>query len=318
MTGDDLLPSAPPSGELGPPGVSRETRDAAEAFIRAARAPNTRAAYAGDLKRFGKWCAKGGHAPPFQGATIAFYLTDLAREGRKLATIKRALASISQAHELAGQENPCRAKVVREFVKGFRRESSAAQKKAAPLLRVQLEKLIRDATLRDQALLLLGWACALRRSEVVALRVGDLRVEADEGLVVSVSGKTEKGERRDLGVVASRTVDVVREWLIALRDGLEGLPPAEAWLFPGRKGGTHLSGRYVAELIKRRCKLAGLDPAIFSGHSLRSGFSTQAARDGKDLAAIMSQTRHRDPGVAMGYIRRGRVIQDSPTKGTVL
>jgi site-specific recombinase XerD len=67
-----------------------------------------------------------------------------------------------------------------------------------------------------------------------------------------------------------------------------------------------LSAQSVALIVKRRVTAAGLDPAAFAGHSLRSGFATQAARDGHRADQIADVTRHRDRRVLDGYIQAGQ------------
>ncbi len=67
-----------------------------------------------------------------------------------------------------------------------------------------------------------------------------------------------------------------------------------------------LTAQSVALIIKKRAQAAGLDPADFAGHSLRSGYATQAARDGHHTTQIADITRHKDQRVLDGYIRAGR------------
>ena len=62
--------------------------------------------------------------------------------------------------------------------------------------------------------------------------------------------------------------------------------------------------------MKRAAVAAGLDPARYAGHSLRSGFATSASAGGADLAEIMKQTRHRSQAVALGYVQAGRIFQN--------
>ncbi len=129
---------------------------------------------------------------------------------------------------------------------------------------------------RDACLLLLGFASALRRSELVALNVEDLS-ETDEGLVVTVrrSKTDQEGEGREIGVPygsnpSTCPVRATRAWLEA--SGIESGPVFRSVDRHGTVGTTALSGKAVALIVKRTVEAAGLDPARFAAHSLRSGY----------------------------------------------
>jgi integrase len=77
------------------------------------------------------------------------------------------------------------------------------------------------------------------------------------------------------------------------------------------EGYPALSDRAVALVVKRTAEAAGLDPARFAGHSLRSGFATSAARAGIGEADIMSETGHRSVAVVRRYIRRGSLFDNN-------
>src|SRR5205085_6571488 len=120
----------------------------------------------------------------------ALYIADLA-ERCKVATIERRLAALSQAHQLAGYPSPTKDEHVRTVLKGIRRvaaERGIRQRQAAPavtqVIRAMVATLDSDPCgIRDRALLVLGFAGAFRRSEIVSLDVADLAFTQD-GLVV--------------------------------------------------------------------------------------------------------------------------------------
>ncbi|TXN50126.1 tyrosine-type recombinase/integrase [Methylobacterium sp. WL2] len=89
------------------------------------------------------------------------------------------------------------------------------------------------------------------------------------------------------------------------------MPPP---LYPGHPG-PRLTDRAVADIIKGHCRAAGLDAALFSGHSLRSGYVTTAAERGADLSRIMDQSGHRDPKTVLGYIRRANAFKGHSGSG---
>ena len=236
-------------------------------------------------------------------------------ESFKPASIERKLAAIASAHLSSGYENPCGHGVVKAVLRGIRRSKGVAQSRKRALLVDDLRKLVREAgghrliEVRDRALLLVGFASALRRSELVGLDFDDVRFER-EGVVLTVrKSKTDQdGAGTEVAVLygsAPKTCPVR-----ALQAWLEVSGITEGPLFVGmdRHGNlrpTRLTERIVAERIKRYAKLAGFDPTEYGGHSLRSGFATSAARAGKSEAAIMRQTRHKSVTVARRYIREG-------------
>ena len=83
----------------------------------------------------------------------------------------------------------------------------------------------------------------------------------------------------------------------------------------GRLGSKGVTGRTVAGVVKRLAADAGLDPALYAGHSLRAGFATTAARAGKPDRAIQKQTRHRSARTLAEYVREGRLFDENASEG---
>jgi integrase len=150
-------------------------------FREKAKAPNTRRAYHSDWEHFLRWCGTRGRAAlPSTPDTVAWYLAENAAK-LKVATLQRRLAAISRVHQAAGVPSPTSRShaVVRETWKGIRRAQGVAQTAKSPLLPADLRKIAAVlppglAGTRDRALLLLGFAGALRRSELVGLDLEDL------------------------------------------------------------------------------------------------------------------------------------------------
>ena len=82
----------------------------------------------------------------------------------------------------------------------------------------------------------------------------------------------------------------------------------------GRLTGQALSDKAVVRLVKQAATAAGLDPARFSGHSLRAGLATAAGDVGAGLAELMRQTRHRSTEVALGYLRPADLWRNNVTE----
>ena len=167
---------------------------------------------------------------------------------------------------------------------------------------------------------MIGFAAALRRSELVALDVEDLDARP-EGLALTIrSSKTDQEARGALlGVPRARRPDLCPVAAVgAWRAVLDAVAPSAAGpLFRpvnrhGRVAGARLSDRAVADIVKEAALRAGLDPADYAGHSLRAGFATSAAAAGLLERDIMRQTRHRSIAVFREYVRQGSIFLDNP------
>ena len=296
-------------------------------------APNTRKAYASDWKAFEAWCrARGAPALPADPKHVALYLSDMQGAGSKLSSIERALSTISVRHRDALVFFSRTDDAIARTIRGIRRDlGQAAINAKAPLETKILQKLcagLPETPLgaRDRALLTLGFAGAFRRSELVALNVDDLKF-TEEGLTVTIrSSKTDQqGVGRAVGIPYASALPVcavraVRKWLdvAATVEGLSWaldgrLPVFRALDRTGR--GNRLSGHAVAETVKRHVKRAGLDADAYSGHSLRAGFATSAAKAGKTDRAIMRQTGHKSAAMLARYIREVGLFDDNAAAG---
>jgi integrase len=174
-----------------------------------------------------------------------------------------------------------------------------------------------DAGKRDRALLLLGFALAARRSELVALDVADLE-ECPEGFRATI--RRSKTDQEGAGAVVAVCrgsiacpVAAVKEWLAAANI-VEGPVFRQVGkggrLLPGR-----LSPQNVALIVKAYAKRLGLDPSAFSGHSLRAGFLTSAAARGAWLFKMMDVSRHKSVDTLRGYVRDADAFRDHAGAG---
>src|ERR671933_2419395 len=215
MSGD-LVPLPIPAETAGPhqlPATLRDLAEKARDYASKARAANTRRAYDSDWRRFSDWChSQGLAAMPAAPGTVTAYLT--AHAGvLKTSTLSRRLAAIRAAHEHAGVPlELASSRGFREVWKGIKREHGTAKVKKTALLTPELRQgieVLPDTLhgLRDRALLLLGFAGALRRSELVGLHVSETSgaawIEAKlDGLLVHLARtKTDQqGEGMSLGL----------------------------------------------------------------------------------------------------------------------
>ena len=352
MTNDapNTLPAELPAYSGGLPA---EAMALVRAYQRASKADATVRAYTADAKVFQAWCGQHGfEAVPASPEAVAGFIVSEAEAGRAASTIDRRIAAIKYAHKLSKALDPTDDEAVRAVLKGVRRRIGTAptQKAAATVDIVQLLLAHTPQTLtgkRDRALLALGFAGALRRSELVALDVEDL-VEHPEGLRVRIrKAKTDQeGRGAEIAIPHGRyvrPVALVREWLHAAgitegpvfrpisrsgrvrgaqlahpstgSKGGEFPQPQERAAKGGQLSHPRLTDRSVANILQAYCTAAGLDAAAFGAHSLRAGYITSAAERGADLARIMDQSRHRDPKTVVGYIRRANAFKDHSGSG---
>lgn len=319
----DPVALARPIGSDLPAALAPLVADA-RAYVGEARAARTRLAYGAQWRHFVAWCAEHGlSALPARPEAVALYLTSRARAGRKVATLAQALTAISQAHKRAGHASPRASAVVSEAFKGIQRVHGSAPTQKQPLLAADLQHIVRTlpdtlSGARDRALLLVGFAGAFRRAELVALEVADLRA-VDEGLTIFLRrSKTDpEGRGRTVAVprgsaAATCPVRALDAWL--RRAGIVEGPVFRSVDRHGNVGGA-LDGRDVAVIVKRRVRAVGLDPRAFSGHSLRAGLATSAAKAGKSAHAIMKTTGHRSAAMVHRYIRDAELFSDNAASG---
>jgi integrase len=298
----------------------RDLAERAREYAYDSKSPATRRAYAADLRDFEGWCARRGVvAYPLGPAVAALYLTSQA-ETKALATIVRRRTAIALEHKRRGLDGrPFAHEQVDEVWKGIRRRLGAVPQNAKDALliadlRRALEPLgSRILDVRDRALLLVGFAGAFRRSEIVGLDVGDVRF-VDAGLEITLrrSKTDQEGAGRLVGLpfgsrLETCPVRALRAWLDA--SGVDAGP-----LFRGVRGGvssSRLTGAMVAIIAKRRAAAIGLDPSRLAGHSLRAGFATSAALAGVTETFIAAQTGHKSMTILRRYIRPATVWQNN-------
>jgi site-specific recombinase XerD len=300
-------------------------RKQARAFAEAARSKATIRAYEADQRHFCQWTGERGlRCLPAEPETVALYVSSLAQAGASAATIGRRLTGVGVFHTTAGYENPASHAVVRAVLKGVRRSLGTAQRQVEALGVGALRAMVQATGeglkgMRDRALLLLGWAGALRRSELVALDVEDLRFEP-EGVVLRIRRSKSDQEGASVEVSIPRARDTRMCPVLAVEAWLTASGTTTGCVFRsinnrGIMSAERLSDKAVSLVVKSLAKEVGLDPANYSGHSLRSGFATSAARNGASESAIMRQTRHRSVQVARRYIRQGTRWQDHAGDG---
>ena len=240
---------------------------------------------------------------------MAAFLAFEAIHGTRASTIGRRLAAIRYAHKLAGFETPTNSEAVKATLRGIRRTigSAPARKRPATADRVRTMAQQTDGSLkglRDRTILLLGFSGAFRRSELVGLDLLDLEFSLAGLLVTIRKSKTDQeGEGATIPIIAGSAacpIAAVRAWIKAA--GITCGPLFRS-IRKGGKIGRRLSGRAVAEIVKKAATGAGLNAKDFSGHSLRAGFLTSAAASGASLFKMMDVSRHKSADTLRGYVR---------------
>ncbi|WP_024285342.1 tyrosine-type recombinase/integrase [Cellulomonas sp. KRMCY2] len=331
MTSTELIAVDPADVVLlGTPTISREEADEILELAARAVSDGTKRAYASSWRTWTAWCTARGHEPwcttPEHAAVLGVWIKERAGSGIAMSTITKDLAAVSKEHLDAGQSDPTAARGVRQVMKGARQKYGIAPKRRAhALTTAEIRRVLAQidrSTLRgkrDAAIILTGFAGAMRRSELAALTVGDLDFKA-RGAVVTL--RKSKADQEGAGVPVglprgqhpeTDPVGALRAWIAAA--SIEGADPLFQRI--GRRAtkvmDQGLSGAAISEILIERARAAGLeDEALHvTGHSLRAGHATQAAEAKVDVVRLARTTRHVRLETLAGYIRPAEVLHDS-------
>jgi site-specific recombinase XerD len=325
--------------QIGPIARRAPRRDLAEVQQAAAQriaellenttADATRAAYASDWAHFAQWrAAFPVQALPAATDTVLAYISEMstlpngARTGFSAATIERRLASISAKHWQAGHESPCGHERIHQVMRGIRRTVGTAPKRQkAALVMDHLRRLRRTedtrlAQRRDRSLLLMGFAGAFRRSELVGMDVEHCAF-AERTLTIALpkSKTDQEGHGRKVVIHAGGALCPIA----ALRAWLDAAQITSGAVFRNVRRGGKLGGRLctrsVALLVKKYAEAVGLDPADYAGHSLRSGHVTTAILKGESAHAIMAVTGHQSRAMVDKYFRKVEPLRHNSSAG---
>lgn len=299
----------------------------AHSYARHALAPATRRAYAQGWRAFEAWCGElGAVAYPASGDTIANYAAALASSGRSIRTINKAIAAITYVHRMGNQ--PLDRAMLSLVMRGVSLTHGVAPKRKRPLESVLLSKILTNApptlkATRDRALLLIGFAFALRRSELINLDY--MRLDGGTGIIWTdekgcyLELKRSKTDQTGVGICKAITRGMNPCPCAALEAWLAAAEIREGPAFRGVGRGdsiktTRLSDRSVARIIKNAVRKAAiaegltLEEAVamtrgFSGHSLRAGYVTSAIRSGLHTASITRHSGWKDSRMLSTYHR---------------
>lgn len=320
------------------PAIFTELADKARGYAENAKAANTRRAYATDWRGFVAWCDDKGITPlPAKPSAVLAFLTDHAGK-LGTSTLQRKLSAIKDRHRQAGLDLDTSDVTFRDVWKGIRNTHRATPKKKAALVTAMLRRIIAELPdnligKRDRALLLIGFAAALRRSELASLEAAERNGAAgwiedgEEGLTVRLAwSKTDQeGEGDTIGVPYGSSPDTCpvrayRAWLEA--SGITGGPVFRAITRHGRMSADAVTDGAVARIVKRAITVASIAQGMtrdqaaeyaarFAGHSLRAGLATSAAANDAPGHLIQRQLRHSRFDTTAGYIRQGQLFKQN-------
>lgn len=297
-----------------------------------ALAENTRKAYRKGWACFAEYCRRAKIADPLTVSpdTVASFLISLTTQGSpksgqvfSMGTVVLYASAITKQYISAGLSSPTHHPTVTATLKGLARLKGTAPRQVMALRENHIEAMLAQCpdTLigcRDAAILALGFAAALRRSEICALRVSDIdMVGPGQGiprrmfLTIRRSKTDQTGKGHKIAVPAGKVIRPIQRletWL--LKSNISHGP-----LFQSMKRGGYVQGKPlhhsdIPRLLKHYAAGIGLDPESVSGHSLRAGFVTSAVAHHARLDKIMEVTRHRNPASVMKYVRDANSFED--------
>jgi len=321
--------------------VDARTRERLKRILEDGTPPNTRRAYASDMRYFWSWCSAIGWTDeetyPVPPEIVARFVVDhmegmedevdrdlvergvKARPGRHaMNTIDRRVSALSSIHKTKGLPSPCSDPIVSQLLSKARK--AAARRGERPKKKKAVIKSVLDVMLetcddgsligvRDAALILFGWSSGGRRRSEIAAAEFD-RLENVDGSFVYHLGITKTEQEGEGG-----TVPVTGKAAAALGRWLSEGKIQGGFLFRaidrhGNVSDEGLCDRSIALIVKRRVAAAGLNSSLFGGHSLRSGFLTEAGLQGKNLLEAMALSRHKTMQVAAGYHQSGAALHN--------
>ena len=306
------------------PTLPSELQTSYDQIIQAGTAKNTRLSYQSDMKLFWSWAHDKlnltEHYPIAVETLIQFIIdrTTSIDKPFKVSTIRRYMASISVMHQERGLPSPTLDQSIKLLLR--RTQHAQAQQttcKKQGITHDLLQKMIAtcDESLhgvRDKAIILVGFASGgRRRSELCNMQAEDL-IKVDEGYLITL--RSNKTDQRGSGLqvpILGDAATALKAWLV-----ITGIRRGRLFRSITARGQLNESicGKSINQIIKKRVALAGANPALYAAHSLRSGFITEAGRQGIHLGEVMQLSGHKSLEIASGYYRKGEILKNPAGK----
>lgn len=289
-------------------------------YITAATSENTRRSYQSDIEHFLSF----GCELPATPKSVEEYLKECAADYNP-RTLTRRLTALRQWHKLQNVEDPTKNPIVTKTMRGIARLHGKPKKQAMALRLTDLDKItthLKDSDrlldVRNKALVLVGFFGAFRRSELVSLQWEQVSFESDGMIITLPRSKTDQ-----TGQGAPCVIPFGSEGRCPVQALLEWRQQSKLWdgaIFrriskTGNLGKQAICAHHLNRLIQKLAADAGLPNAqLYSAHSLRRGFATEAARLGASMPAIQRHGRWRTTRTVVEYIEAGRQFADSAVK----
>ena len=304
---------------------------AVETLHEAAQAPNTRIAYEKGWRCFAEYCGESGIDPMAAAPSdlVGFFVAGATQprghSGRPLSLGTLALyrSAINKRYVEGKLPSPAASEDVAAAFRALSRLLGSAPRQVKALREHHILRMLEACGdtaigIRNASVLAVGFAAALRRSEICALQVEDVEMVGARRMVVHIRrSKTDQaGNGQAVAVPDGKSIRPVSR----LRAWLEDANVRDGYLFQTMKRGGRPTGRPlhhsdIARLVKHYAKAIGLDPSDYSAHSLRAGFVTSAAVHHARLDKIMEVTRHKSPAMVLKYIRDADSFKDHAGAG---
>ena len=317
--------------------VALADRDLGREALSSELSNNTRTAYQKGWSRFVDYCSAERIAdplsvPPDEVAQFFVYLATRPspQSGVMLSmgTVVLYKSAVNKKYLEAGKPSPTNHPLVRSTLKGLARLKGYSSRRVEALREFHIEAMLQacpDTLIgkRDAAVIAIGFAGALRRSEICRLLVDDVEFldpeEDDEDrmwLTIRQSKTDQQGKGQRVAILDGRVIRPI----LRLRLWLESSGIINGPLFQTMKRGGYLRGNAmhhsdIPRILKHYASLIGLDPRDIAGHSLRAGFVTSAAVHRARLDKIMAVSRHTNPATVMRYIRDADAFADHAGRG---
>lgn len=288
-------------------------------FLQHIQAAQTQKGYRYDWLMFQAWCREMRRADlPASPDTVSLYLTDLLHRGRKVATARRRYHAIAYRHRSQGISYFGQVEAL-NLLRGAQRLRSEKPRQMRPLtiseLREISETLARDGTvkaIRNRAVILTGFASALRSASLAALTLDDVEF-TEKGLILTIprEKQDQEGRGRFIGIPYGKSektcaVQALRKWLdlrpeVSTRRVFLGFASSHRW--------APMEAENVCRIVKQSIIRIGLDPKNYGSHSLRAGFITEAGEAGISDLMIADHSGHTNLQVLKRYLRRKKVFK---------
>ncbi len=280
--------------------------------IDGAYSPSTIRAYRRNFEKFIEYCSKNHkEALPAKDMSVANYIQNLTRIGLKSASIRIATAAIASIHKLNGLDDPVQKPLVKIEMRRMHRLLSRASHQAYGINSALLEKLINttdDSTkgLRNKALLMVAYDTMCRRSEIVSLRIEDIRyMKSNEDKTYSIILRKSKTDQEAIGKhlhLSQQTAKALKTWLSRINESHGSIFRG---VTPSGKITTGLSEGQINRIYKHLARAAKFDEEIInkiSGHSIRVGAAQDLALSGVSLPILMRAGRWSKSDTVMRYV----------------